>query len=196
MEYDEVIEIFKDLQRQGYINSNRKIKPKSLLNFETCCSFAAYHKLSESDNRSEENFFIGYDSDLIEFLEKSTLMCTLLHEEGHMRFFMEKLDWDNKKIDRIPEITDQLKQENELKADKYAARIVLEGFTEIDPCQTMKALFSAYQKCCDKHWTCSYKRGFMKFLNKINGHPEDFHPPPDERIRAIEKYCKEKRMVT
>ena len=203
MNYFEVIEIFKNLQKKGLIDPNRKIVLVKF-KFYNCCSFAARHRKDERKMLElkifnhvifsfKPEYYIECDADKIEFLDEATVMCTLLHEEGHMRFFNDKLDWNDQKIDNIPKQSVQLKKENEFKADKYAARIFLEKYPELDPCVTMRRLFLAYQKCCEKHKSCLIKRKISKFFHKIEHGVDDYHPPFDERLKMIEEYCSEKK---
>ena len=189
MNDSELASIFKDLQKKGQIHPSREIKPSP----QQHCSFFSHAPL---DGIREilvsiklSSSYIGYDRRKIEFLDDKTSRFVLLHEEGHMRYFIDKLDWDDKKIDRKSiQYTPQLWRENEFKADKYAARGFLTIYPEIDPCETMHMLFEATRKCREKHKISPLTKKIQKLWRKLMWGVEDYHPSNEERIKKIEEY--------
>lgn len=207
MNESDVIKIFEILQQPSQskspIHPNRKLKPSSKFLSLLCCSSAA------RDYSYEPNDFyrillylnliydhIEYNIDEIEFLTEPSLIFCLLHEEGHMRYWLDKIDWDDKKIDILPKDSAESWRENEFKADRYAARIMLKIFPEYDPCKTIEMLFLTNQNCRKKHKICWLRRKIHKHLNKQYFGFEDYHPSNEDRINKIKEYCAERNNLS
>lgn len=116
----------------------------------------------------------------------TSVRLLFLHEEGHIRFYKDKLDWNDIKIDKLPQNWLETRIENEFNADKYAAKIFLDHYKENDPCETMLKARLAHQECLkEENW-------FQRKIRRIGCHP-DYHPPFEERVTKIKEFCEEWR---
>jgi len=186
MEEDKLFELFQKLQDLPFqsINRNRKIRPIPKFSID-CCTFIA----------NKQSGFIEYDPLLLEFLNEDQIIWSILHEEGHMRFHLEKIDWNDKHVDNDDINTSDDSHRSEFNADKYAARKMLENFPDLKAYEIMERAVMANCYCNPKSFFCFLKKWLKKVCNAMKFFSlESTHPPMHVRIKKTKEFYDEINM--
>ena len=180
MNEKELKEIYEELQKSPFncINSKREIRSFKKTSL-SCCNFEANYA----------NDFIGYDPKMLEFLDKYPLRWSLLHEEGHMRFFLEKLDYDDNLINDPTINSVEKYRYSEINADLYAAKQLLKHFPEIKAYDLIEPVMFANCQCNPKSFFCFLKKWIKKVCNAIYFMSlQSPYPTVKERIQYTKNY--------
>jgi len=192
MDISEVDKIFNELQQkteQIYpISPERKLKPLSKFNFWADPFFVLTYPIPKKihppyyDYSNNPNIF--FDTKIVEFLDETQLKIILLHEEGHKRYFLNKLTWDDKQIEplRLPYKHDGMIMEREINSDKYAVKIFSKLYSNFDSIK----IIEIWQDALDVILTYMKKKWIYR-INRSNNFQESY----DERLKNIQKFCEE-----
>ena len=159
MNDEDVKKLFEALKNPPFssINSRRNIRVYP--NFSPfCCLFSA----------NDLTGYIEYDSKMLEFMDTPAIIWSLLHEEGHMRFLIEKIDWNNGPIEKGIIKTVEDNRQSEINADMYAAKQFFEKFPQWKAYEAMKTSFFASCYCNPQSFFCFLKTEVTPFPPNIS----------------------------
>ncbi|MGA2122381.1 MAG: hypothetical protein ABSG49_10140 [Methanoregula sp.] len=183
MDNDKLFRLFQKLQDPPFQCINRKRKIRSIPKFSIdCCTFTA----------NRRSGFIEYDPFLLEFLNEEQIVWILLHEEGHMRFQFERIDWNDNPVNNNDINTPDDSHRSEYNADMYAARKMLENFPDLKAYEIMERAVMANCYCNPKSFFCFLKKWLKKVCNALKFLSfESTHPPMSVRIKKTKEFYEE-----
>lgn len=183
MNDEKVKEIFIQLQGSPFNSINPKRKIRSYPKYSPlCCLFSANH----------ENGYIEYDSKMLEFMDENAVRWCLLHEEGHMRYFLEKIDWENKPIidTEIKSIEDN--HQSEYNADMYSAKQFFEKIPDVKAYEVMESAVVAICYCNSIPFFCFLKKWIRKLFTAIRFKSlQSSYPKMSDRIKKTKNFYDE-----
>jgi len=130
---------------------------------------------------------------MLEFMDTPAIIWSLLHEEGHMRFLIEKIDWNNGPIEKGIIKTVEDNRQSEINADMYAAKQFFEKFPQWKAYEAMKTSFFASCYCNPQSFFCFLKKWLRKVSYAINFLSiQSPYPTISERIEKTRRYYEER----